>query len=338
MGRPASAWAAVVATLLLVGAVTASSAAPSAGVEIGPPEKKRIVFGHRLPNLGSQAPIFVGIDKGYYREEGFDEIKVVTTEQVREGVTGGSLDYGVAELGNTVEAIQQNAPLVIISGWRNREPYYIAARREIASVRDLDGKPVLLGGTPGDPNVNLRLGFLREAGWDLSTVRPSYVVVPGGSDAWVRLFLEGRLVMTYFFARHRPSIEAAGHRVVVFKMMEWPNDLMITNEGFLARHPNTTVRFLRATLRAMQIWMDPANKEYVISLMQRNGFTVTPAGRQMYEEGDLGLYDKDLALLPDGVARLLKHAGFQEPPKFERIANLFYVRKAWKVLGIKPRP
>jgi len=337
MGRHVSVWAVLTAVVLAV-AAAGSSAAPSGGVEVGPAEKKRISFGIRLPNLGSVAPIYIGLDKGFYRDEGFEAVQVVTTEQVREGLVGGSLDFGVAELGITVEAMQQNVPLIIIASWRNYERFNIAARREIASVRDLDGKPVLLGGTPGDPNVNLRLQLLREVGWDLGTVRPNYVVVPGGSDTWVRLFLEGRLVMTYFFPRHKESIEQAGHRILVLKRLESPNDLIVATEVFLARNPNTAVRFLRATLKAMAFYKDPANKEYVLSLMQRNGFRVTDVDRRTYEEGTIDQYDADMAVLPTAVFGLLKRLGFTDVPKFERIANLFYLRRAWRSLSIPPRP
>lgn len=338
MRKDAPAWWAIAAVALSIVIIGGPSAAQQQPVPIGAVEKPRVTFAIRQPNLGSQAPIFIGIDKGFYREEGFEKVDVVTTEQVREGIAGGSVDFGVVEVGSTVEAIQQGVPLRIIAGWRNREPYYIAVRREIQNVRDLEGKVVNLGGTPGDRNYIVRSSFLKEVGWDLGTIRANIVVVPGGSDAHVRLFLEGRMHLTYFFARHRPQIEAAGHRVLVFKMMEWPNDLMIATEGSLTRYPNATTRFLRGTLRAMQVWKDPANKDYVIGLMERNGFTVTPVGRQMYEEGDLALYDKDMALLPEGLERILKASGFPDPPRFDRITNLFYLRRAWRSLGIPPRP
>jgi len=337
MVHRASIWMGVLFMLALTLAVTGPSTALTSPVTIGRVEKARITVGIRQPNAGSQAPFFVGNDKGFFRDEGFESVQVVTTEQVREGVAGGSLDFGVAEVGSTVEAMLQGVPLRVIAGYRNREPYYLAVRREILSVRDLEGKNVNLGGTPGDRNYVARAGLLKDAGWDLSTIKANVVVVPGGSDAHVRLFLEGRIHLTYFFARHRPSIEAAGHRVLVFKMMEWPNDLLLASEGFLTKNPNTATRFLRGTLRAMQVWLTPSNKEYVIGLMERNGFTVTPANRQMYEEGDLALYDKDMALLQDGLMKLLKASGFNDPPRFDRISNLLYLRQAWRSLEIPER-
>lgn len=337
MRRLTGLWTAALAVFFVVVTGAGAGPAPQGADTLGPPERRRVTFGIRLPNLGSVAPIYIGTDKGFYRDEGFEEVKVITTEQVREGAVGGSLDFGVAELGVTVEAMQRNVPLVIIAAWRNYERFNIAVRREIASARDLDGKPVLLGGTPGDPNVNLRLQFLREVGWDLSTVRPNYAVVPGGSDTWVRLFLEGRLVMTYFFPRHKESIEQAGHRILVLKRLESPNDLIIVTEEFLAKNPNTATRFLRATLKAMAVYKDPANKGYVLSLMDRSGFRVTEVDRRTYEEGTIDQYDADMAVVPNAVFGLLKRLGFADAPKFERIANLFYLRKAWKSLGIPPR-
>lgn len=336
MTRRARVWPGTV-VLALVLAISGAHAGPAPADDIGPIEKKRITVGFFIPNFGTHGPLLVGIDKSYYRDEGFDSVQVVSSEHVREGVAAGSLDFAISVLGTNVDAIQNGFPLRMIAGWHNYERHYIAVRREIGSARDLDGKPVLLQGTPGDPRLALRQQFMREAGWDLGGVRPNYVTAPGGSDAWVRLFLEGRVMVTYFFARHKQTIEQAGHRVIVLKRLEWPNNQVIATEAYLTKNPNTAARFLRATLKAMKFWKDPANRDYVLALVERQGFRVTQADRDTFVESYVDQYDADMALLETGVALHLKTIGVGEYPRFERMINLFYLKKAWRSLGIKPR-
>jgi hypothetical protein len=58
-----------------------------------------------------------------------------------------------------------------------------------------------------------RAALMAEAGWDLSEVNVNAVVIPGGSDAWVELFLEGQVAVTAVFNRHVNRVLEAGHNI-----------------------------------------------------------------------------------------------------------------------------
>ncbi|MDP7508858.1 MAG: hypothetical protein QF532_10545, partial [Acidimicrobiales bacterium] len=49
--------------------------------DIGAAEKADLAIGIRIPNVGSNAPLFVGIDQGFYADEGLT-IEIVETESV----------------------------------------------------------------------------------------------------------------------------------------------------------------------------------------------------------------------------------------------------------------
>ncbi|MDP7209021.1 MAG: ABC transporter substrate-binding protein, partial [Acidimicrobiales bacterium] len=310
--------------------------------DIGAAEKADLAIGIRIPNVGSNAPLFVGIDQGFYADEGLT-IEIVETESVREGLVGGSLDFALAESMDVVDAASIGVPISIIAGYRNRQPFYVATHSSIGSPEDLAGKDILLGGTPGSLDYDLRAGVMAENGYDISGVDVNPVSVPGGSNAWVELLLEGELDMTVFFARHKPSIVDAGHNVVLDVFKEWPNDSIAAADDFVASNPNTTARFIRATLRAMEYWMDPSNQDAVQTMAPNYGFNPKDAEKDpaVYGE-DLALYDVDMGLDPaafdEALGKLVDLGAFDSAPAMDTYTNLDALHAAQDALGIAQRP
>jgi len=309
--------------------------------DIGAAEKADLTIGIRIPNVGSNAPLFVGIDQGFYADEGLT-VEIIETESVREGLVGGSLDFALAESMDVVDAASIGVPISIVAGYRNRQPFYVATHSSIGSPEDLAGKDILLGGTPGSLDYDLRAGVMAENGYDISGVDVNPVSVPGGSNAWVELLLEGELDMTVFFARHKPSIVDAGHNVVLDVFKEWPNDSIAAADDFVASNPNTTARFIRATLRAMEFWMDPSNQDAVQAMAPNYGFNPKDAEKDpaVYGE-DLALYDVDMGLDPaafdEALGKLVDLGAFDSAPAFDTYTDLDALHAAQDALGIARR-
>jgi NitT/TauT family transport system substrate-binding protein len=324
---------------------TAAEVAASTGVaaapDLGAAEKADLTIGIRIPNVGSNAPLFVGIDQGFYADEGLT-VEIIETESVREGLVGGSLDFALAESMDVVDAASIGVPISIVAGYRNRQPFYVATHSSIGSPEDLAGKDILLGGTPGSLDYDLRAGVMAENGYDISGIDVNPVSVPGGSNAWVELLLEGELDMTVFFARHKPSIVDAGHNVVLDVFKEWPNDSIAAADDFVASNPNTTARFIRATLRAMEFWMDPSNQDAVQAMAPNYGFNPKDAEKDpaVYGE-DLALYDVDMGLDPaafdEALGKLVDLGAFDSAPAFDTYTNLDALHAAQDALGIARR-
>ncbi|NUR89976.1 MAG: ABC transporter substrate-binding protein, partial [Nonomuraea sp.] len=293
--------AVVLAVLVLAGCsgTTAEKPKPAATGPIGAPEKTTVKIGMRLPNLDTNAPIEIAIDKGFYKEEGLT-VQRVEVQSIREGLVGGSLDFGAEASPDVVAAATAGTNLRIVAGYRNREPFVVAVQPDIAKPQDLAGKPVLLGANPGTIEYDVRMQLLKEAGFDLTGVQTKAVNLPGGSNAWVEQFNQGKLAMTVIFPRHKKLVKG---RIVLDVMKEWPNDSLAATKDFVDQNPNTTARFIRATIKAMKLYKDPSQQEYVQRMMQAKGFTVTPAEKDpsVYAYGPL-LYDDDMGLNPKGFA------------------------------------
>ena len=259
----------------------AASAAPSS-TAIGPAEKTKLAVGIRLPSLNSQAPVLIARDKGYFKDAGFSIVELVISQEQSAGITSGSLDFGLLPPGDVAAAAMKGVPQRIIGAFRNYTTISIAVRPEIASAKELDGKDVLLGGVPGTKDFDRRVKLLKAAGWDLTTVKPNYVTVAGGSDAWVKLFLDKKLFMTPIFTRHRKPIAESGSKLLVDTDV-YGNDVWTTTQSFVDKNPNTTAQFLVAYLKGLQIWKDLAQKDYVMAVGEKAGIKITQEVIDAYE-------------------------------------------------------
>ena len=315
---------------------TQQPASEPPGDEIGPPETTSLSLGVRTGNIGSVAPLYIAIDKGYYEEDGL-ELEVIITDQVQEGLVGGSLQLGIFDPDALAESFAQGVPVVMFAGNRQREPLIIAAGAGIESVEDLEGRDVALGLGPGDPATTFRQAALSEAGWDLETVSVNYVNPPGGSDARAELLWGGQIALTYVFPRHKPqTIEEGGQLVVDDYLDPLLNDAFITTTSFLEANPNTITRFIRATIRGKQIFADMANKDEVLDIMARAGFEVGDREHEQYE-ADPPQHDIDMAIPQEGYENLMELSGIEDPPGYDELTDLTHLHAAQRSLGLPER-
>lgn len=331
----AAAMGAVVLSASMLGTTLAQEASPSATptpsvapalppalppAQLPAPEQTAITVGYRLPNLNSRAPFLVALDRGYFTDAGFTDVQLVQTEETAPGLIGGSLQFGAVETLDTANGFAEGLPLTAVAGYQNYTSNTIAVRPEVATPADLAGKDILLGGTPGSLDFDLRAKLLADAGFDITGVPYNAVTVDGGSNAWVALFLDGKLFLTPIFNRHRQQVQDAGARLVV-DTVDYGSDLLAANKDWAAANPNTVQAFLGAYIRALADIKDPGNADYVFSLGERAGITITDGIRSGWpndvaffapfdggfgnadDAGGLGELEAFLAdNLPDGVA------------------------------------
>lgn len=300
------------------------------------PEKADLRFGYRLPSLNSVAALYAATDKGLWQECGLNSVELVLTEGVLAGVVSGFLDAGLVETVDAGQAQVDDLPVKLVAGYRPFSRNIIAVPPGIESVADLDGKDVLLGGTPGTLDFDVRAGFLAEAGYDLSTVNPNYVTVEGGSDAWVALMEEGKLFMSPVFNRHFKRLADQDFNFWVDRK-DFGSDHVVANEGFLAQNPQAAAALLCGLIGGIQIWSDPANMEYILGLGEAAGIEITDNIRLAYEE-DIKNYSPfdggwDMALMEALFADVVTGE-----VDYADLLDLGPVHAAQEALGLEPNP
>lgn len=241
---------------------------------IDAPEQTAITIGYELPNLNSRAPLLIALDRGYFTDAGFTDVQLIQADQTLPGLVGGSLNFGIVGALDAAAGAAEGLPIQSASGWQNYTANIIAVGPGIESPADLAGKDIVLGGTPGSADADFRLALLKEAGWDLEGVPYNAVTPEGFSNAWVQLFADGKVALTPAFNRHRSAIADAGGTIVVDRF-DYGSDLVATNKDWAAANPNTIKAFQVALIRALADLSNPANNDYVFSLGEREGITIT---------------------------------------------------------------
>lgn len=260
------------------GAAESGGSAELSG-ELGAAEDTEITVALPFPDVSMYSFYVVAKDMGYYEEEGLN-VEIITADDVNAAIASGSADVGINSAGAVIEAIRNDIGVTILSGHFCRQNFDFAVQPEVQSVEDLDGKDVVLAGTTGDPAEFERARVLKEEGWDLDTIDAN-VVYPGPDSAtWREFFLAKRVSLIPFYGDDRPALEEYGAKIVIETSRPWPNDVQLVAEDWLAENPNSAVRFLRATLKAVNFITAPGvgelpeNKERVLEIYEANDLEV----------------------------------------------------------------
>ncbi|WP_051159245.1 ABC transporter substrate-binding protein [Agromyces subbeticus] len=276
--------AGVAAFTLFTGCAAAGGGAEPESVsfpdgEVGAAEDTEITVAIPFPDITMYSMYVLATDLGYYEEEGLT-VEVITADNVTAAVASGSADIGVDSTGTVIEAIRGGVELELVGGHYCRQNFDFAAQSGITSVEQLDGTSVVLAGTPGDPAEFQRKRVLKEEGWDLDTVNVE-VVYPGpGSESWTEFFVNDKISLQPFYGDDLPALEEHDANIVVETLRNWANDVQVAGSGWAAENPNTLVRFLRATIKAVDFMTAPApgefpeNVDQVLDIYEANDFDV----------------------------------------------------------------
>lgn len=247
---------------------------------IRPAEDREITVAIPFPDVAMYAMYNVGTDLGYYEQEGL-KVKVITAEDVNAAVASGSADIGVNSAGSALEAIRNKIGVTILAGHWCRQNFDFAVQPNVESVEDLEGTNIVLAGTPGDPAQFQRARVLKEENWDLDSIDHTLVNPGPDSATWRAFFTARRVSLMPFFADDEPALQKHGARVIFQTLRNWANDVHIVNRGWLTENPNSAVRFLRGTLRAVDfiaapgVGRRPQNKDAVLDIYADHDFDVS---------------------------------------------------------------
>jgi len=222
-----------------------------------PPGLERITFLTNYVFIGRHAPFFVGLDKGFYREAGFDVqiLPATGSALVVSSLEGGQADYGMAEAASVVQAVGKGARVKAFGVYIDRttsglaslvpfvEPSAISGRRVAASLTD--SARVIL------PIV------LVQAGVDTASIQ----WLPADPSTYFSLLLTERADLTTASIDSdvpalRRVAEPQGRQVHFASFADWGYDVygyfLVTQAERIASRPDQVRRFASATARSVQ--------------------------------------------------------------------------------------
>jgi NitT/TauT family transport system substrate-binding protein len=250
---------------------------------------------------GPSAPFLVGIDRGFYRDEGLN-VTIDSATGSRDAiarVASGRYDLGLGDINALIKFRDQNpgAPVRAVFMVYNRPAFSIVTRksRGVTSPKDLEGKK--LGAPPADSAFAQWKIFVQANGIDASKVAIEDVGTPvrepmlaaGQLDA-----ITGASFSSYVNLKDRG---VPADDMVVLLMADYGVELyghaIIVNAQFAAAHPDAVKGFLRAFLKSLRSTAkDPSAA--VDSVLRRND-----AARKEVELERLNMALRDNILTPE---------------------------------------
>jgi NitT/TauT family transport system substrate-binding protein len=202
---------------------------------------------------GYHAPFFVGVEKGFYKDEGLD----VTVEPgngssvVAQAIGNGNGTFGYVDGGTMMTLVSKGLHVKAVMGIVQKSPLSVVynAKRGINKPKDLEGKKI--GASNGEAPLIMLPAFLKATGVDESKI----TIVNTSPASKEAILLNGQVDgdVEFDFVVI-PPLEAHGMSVKAFDYADYgvnvPGTSIIARDDYLASHPDVVRRFLRATAKA----------------------------------------------------------------------------------------
>ena len=233
-----------------------------------------VVFLTNYVFLGRHAPLFVGVEKGFYRDAGFDVSISPSTGSgfVIAALEGGKADFGIAEAAPVVQSIAKGARVKAFGVYMDASPSGLASLKPYPTPESLAGRTIAASQTDSArvvlPIIYDRRGL---ASSDLSWLSAD-------PSIYFPLLLQGRAeLVTASIDSDVPTLRrVAGPRNMTIhfsSFAEWGYDafgyFLVTQADRIASHPEEVRAFGEATVRSVKYSLDHPEEAARI-LVRRN--------------------------------------------------------------------
>ncbi len=216
-------------------------------------------------------PWYIGIQKGFFADAGInlDVIYVPTASGLVQQLSAGSLDI-VADVGvvEPIHAVAKGAPVGLIRIVGQVSAYEMLAKPDIASIKDLKGKTICIGGLIDINRVYLerimQANGLHNGDYDITVV--------GNTAGRFAALKSGAVDATMLAPPVNFFAEDAGFRNVGM-IMDYAGDLPFSGTdvslAYAGAHRDTLVRLLAAVDKSVAWFDDTANRMEAIDILAR---------------------------------------------------------------------
>jgi NitT/TauT family transport system substrate-binding protein len=212
------------------------------------------------------APLYVAIDKGFYKDEGLDVSLDYSMENDNTVLVGtGELTFAIVSGEQVLLARAQQLPVVYVMNWYDKYPVGIATKTasNIKDVSELKGKKIGLPGLYGSSYIGA-MALLDSAGLTKDDVTLDSI----GFNQVTALVAGQEDAVVIYVANEPLQISKAGVDYTLFKVsdsVELVGNGLITNEKTIQENPELVKKMVRATLKGIQYTEDHPDEAYTIS-------------------------------------------------------------------------
>ncbi len=227
------------------------------------PEQTKLNIGLPVPAI-SFLPAWVADQVGFFKEEGFTEIKIYAFRgdaDVLQALSSGTVDINIASLTGLVIAINSGQRFKAFWAGYNMPYFEWYALPKFKSIAETKGGRYAVT-KYGALTDFLTRYVLRKAGLDPE--KDVTILQLGGSPQSLAAMEAGQLEATILsppsthMAREKGFIKLMSQKEHIAP--DWPTHVVYAKEEFIAKNPNTIKAFLRATGKAIE-WIKAKPEE-----------------------------------------------------------------------------
>jgi ABC-type nitrate/sulfonate/bicarbonate transport system substrate-binding protein len=216
-------------------------------------------------------PALIAIDKGFYAAENLDvqilyvQSSAALVQQVTAGSIGVSISTGLAD---PLRAVGMGAPISIVRIEVQAPPYDLVAKPNIASMKELKGKVISLGGPKDITRIYVER-MLAPNG-----IKPGEfdMVFAGATAARASALLAGAVDAAILLPAFNFQAEAKGFRslgLTVDYVSDLPFSGTAVNNGWANANKVTLAKLLRAQNRSVEWFDDAKNRAEAIEILRK---------------------------------------------------------------------
>ena len=224
---------------------------------------------------GFQAPVWAPKDLGLMEKYGFNGDVVLVPGSVRQiqALQGGSIHFAQVDAATAINAINQGADLVLLSGSLNSFPYSFVAQKEIRKPEDLAGKKIGVLAVGGATETATILAL---KAWNVP--RQSVTIFPAGDTVGRIAALSTRAIdaTVLSYPDINEAIRIGMHALAEMSEMKeasFPMNVLAARRSFVEKNRETVKRLQQAYAEGTYLFINDKEKGLAVlakRLRQKN--------------------------------------------------------------------
>jgi ABC-type nitrate/sulfonate/bicarbonate transport system substrate-binding protein len=220
----------------------------------------------------------------------------------------GEIDAAIIGPGHLVNAGLSGAELVGVANFNQKLDFRLNARPEIKKPEDLRGKRIAVSG-PGSTSHLVSMLALQGLHIDPVQAKITFLTIPG-TEMNRRLALESGSVDATTLRGAMGDLYANKGYNLLYNLkaagVMLPQNMLVSTRRTAAAKPQVIEGYLKATIEAIAMIADPANKEVVSRLLASNLRLSNPGDVEESYQTVIQSYERAPHISLDGMKRLQK--------------------------------
>lgn len=281
----------------------------------------------------STLPLEIAARKGFFRDEGLEVLTITMRTNIAvNALLTRNVDYATPST-SIIKAATGGLPVKLVSVLQGRPDYFLMAKKEIRSIKELKGKRIAIGSFGATADLALRT-VITEEGLDFD--RDLVRLQMGGNSARYTSLVTGTVDATVLSPPFNLHAEKAGYKDLLWlgERLELPLAGLGVRDETIQKNPKQILAMIRAVFRA--IAFAKANPEETMRMLVDWVRVDHEVAAKSYELGKRS-WSEDGVVADAAVKVVIDQSMLElkskDPVPLDKVRNWTFAEQAWRELA-----